>query len=122
MPRMKKLLFATLAACMALTGQAFAHAHLKSSTPAADSTIKQAPSELDLTFSEGLNPKFSGATVTSPDKKTVKTGASMLMDGDKTLMVPLSDTLAPGKYTVEWHVLSTDGHKTNGSYSFTVAP
>lgn len=102
--------------------QVFAHAHLKSSAPAADSAVKLAPSELDLTFSEDLNLKFSGVTVTGPDKKVVKTGAGTLMDGDKTLMVPVSDKLAPGKYTVQWHALSTDGDKTDGSYSFTVAP
>ncbi|MBB6483854.1 copper homeostasis periplasmic binding protein CopC [Rhizobium lusitanum] len=122
MPRMKTLLLATLTASLALAGQAFAHAHLKSSAPAADSAVKQTPAELDLTFTESLNLKFSGATVTGPDKKAVKTGASSLMDSDKTLMVPVSDKLAPGKYTVDWHVLSTDGHKTNGTYSFTVAP
>ncbi|MFS8044548.1 copper homeostasis periplasmic binding protein CopC [Rhizobium sp. BR 314] len=122
MPRMQTLLLATLTASLALAGQAFAHAHLKSSAPAADSAVKQAPAELDLTFTESLNLKFSGATVTGPDKKAVKTGASSLMDSDKTLMVPVSDKLAPGKYTVDWHVLSTDGHKTNGTYSFTVAP
>lgn len=122
MPRMKKLLLIAATASMALAGQAFAHAHLKSSVPAADSSVKQAPSELDLSFSEGLNLKFSGVTVTGPDKKAVKTGSATLMDGDATLMVPVSDKLAPGKYTVQWHALSTDGHKTNGSYSFTVAP
>ncbi|TIX91404.1 copper homeostasis periplasmic binding protein CopC [Rhizobium sp. P44RR-XXIV] len=122
MTRMKTLLLVTAAASMAFAGQALAHAHLKSSAPGADSAVKQAPSELDLTFTEGLNLKFSGVTVMGPDKKVVKTGASSLMDGDKTLMVPVSDKLAPGKYTVEWHALSTDGHKTNGAYTFTIAP
>jgi methionine-rich copper-binding protein CopC len=37
-------------------------------------------------------------------------------------MVPLSETLAPGAYTVEWHALSADGHKTNGAFTFTVKP
>jgi len=122
MPRMKTLVLATFAVSLALAGQALAHAHLKTSAPAADSAVKQAPSELDLTFTESLNLKFSGVTVTGPDKKAVKTGTSSLMDADKTLMVPVSDKLAPGKYAVDWHVLSTDGHKTNGTYTFTIAP
>jgi len=46
----------------------------------------------------------------------------MLMDEGKTLMVPLAETLSPGAYAVEWHILSTDGHKTNGTYAFTVKP
>ncbi|NEK18387.1 copper homeostasis periplasmic binding protein CopC [Rhizobium leguminosarum] len=122
MPQIKKLAFLALTVTVAFASQAFAHAHLKSAAPASESTVKQAPSELDLTFTEGLNLKFSGAKLTGPGKAAVKTGKGSLMDGDMTLMVPVSQKLTPGKYTVEWHVLSTDGHKTNGSYSFTVAP
>ncbi|WP_349956264.1 copper homeostasis periplasmic binding protein CopC [Rhizobium sp. ZPR3] len=122
MPRMKTLLLATATMTIALAGQAVAHAHLKTSTPAADSIVKQAPSVLDLSFTESLNLKFSGATVIGPEKKTIKTGSATLADSDKTLTIPVSDKLAPGKYTVKWRVLSNDGHKTNGSYSFTVAP
>jgi len=35
--------------------------------------------------------------------------------------VPLHIT-APGKYTVTWHALSQDTHKTQGSFSFTITP
>ena len=122
MPPIKKLLLAATAISIALAGQAMAHAHLKSAVPAADGLVKSAPSELDLTFSEGLNLKFSGVKVTGPNKASVKTGEGMLMNSGTTLMVPVTDKLPAGKYMVEWHVLSTDGHKTNGSYSFTIAP
>jgi methionine-rich copper-binding protein CopC len=122
MPPIKKLHLAAAAISIAFAGQAVAHAHLTSAVPAADGAVKTAPSELDLTFSEGLNLKFSGIKVTGPDKATVKTGEGMLMNRGTTLMVPITDKLSAGKYTVEWHALSTDGHKTNGSYSFTIAP
>jgi methionine-rich copper-binding protein CopC len=84
--------------------------------------VATSPSELDLKFSEAVNLKFSGATVTGPDKVEVKLGEPMLMDGDATFMVTIPDTLAPGTYTVEWHVLSADGHKIKGSYTFVVKP
>ncbi|PZM15257.1 copper homeostasis periplasmic binding protein CopC [Rhizobium tubonense] len=104
-----------------LSSQAFAHAHLKSSTPADKSTVT-APTELDLAFTEELNLKFTGVKVTGPKKGVVKTGDAMLMDGNVGLMVPLPEKLEPGAYTVEWHALSADGHKTTGAYSFTVKP
>ncbi|WP_349960800.1 copper homeostasis periplasmic binding protein CopC [Rhizobium sp. ZPR3] len=122
MPPIKKLFPVAIAISVAFAGQAMAHAHLKSAVPAADGIVKAAPSELDLTFSEGLNLKFSGIKVTGPDKTNVKTGEGMLMNSGTTLMVPVTDKLSAGKYTVEWHALSTDGHKTNGSYSFTIVP
>lgn len=121
MPRLTRLLAYAAIASATLAGQAFAHAHLTSSVPADNASVA-APSEIDLIFTEGLNLKFSGIKVTGPDKQDVELGDSKLMDGDKTLMVPISDPLKPGAYTVDWHVLSTDGHKTSGSYSFTVKP
>jgi methionine-rich copper-binding protein CopC len=104
-----------------LASQAFAHAHHKSAVPAADGAVSTSPVELDLTFSEGLNLKFSGVKVSGPHKAVVTTGAAKLKAGDDTtLIVPVSGTLAPGAYIVEWHALSSDGHKTNGNYTFTV--
>ncbi|EPT4862193.1 copper resistance protein CopC, partial [Klebsiella pneumoniae] len=38
----------------------------------------------------------------------------------KQLIVPLADSLKPGTYTVDWHVVSVDGHKTKGHYTFSV--
>ncbi len=110
------------AAVIGLAGQAFAHAHLTSSSPADKAAVAASPTELDLSFSEALNLKFSGLTITGAGNVSVETGDPMLMQGDMVLMVPVSQTLAAGTYRVEWHVLSTDGHKTSGSYSFTVTP
>lgn len=108
---------------IAFSGQAFAHAHLKSATPAVNGTVSSSPSELDLIFSEGLNLKFTGAKLLGPDKKAVATGAATLgAGGDTTLVVPVPASLPAGAYTVDWHALSTDGHKTSGHYTFRVAP
>jgi copper resistance protein C len=121
MPRtLAKLALAALAVA-GLSTQALAHAHLKSSVPADKSTVT-APQELDLTFSEELNLKFTGVKVSGPNKSVIKTGDAMLMDGKVGLMVPITETLGPGAYTVEWHALSADGHKTTGTFAFTVKP
>jgi len=108
-------------ALVGLASPAFAHAHLKAATPAAGGSVASAPSELDLDFSEDLNLKFSGVTVKGPDG-AVETGAASLAKDNTRLVVPLKAPLAAGAYTVDWHALSADGHKTKGSYSFTVKP
>ena len=106
-----------------ISAPAFAHAHLKSATPAIGSIVATAPTELDLKFSEGLNLRFTGVKVTGPAKAAVATGEAALGAGDDTtLVVPVPDPLAPGSYTVAWHALSTDGHKTSGTYTFTIKP
>jgi len=117
-----RLLALAGALALGLTGTAFAHAHLKTSTPAAGSTLTAAPTEIDLTFSEDVDLKFTGIKVTGADKKDVATGEGMLMDNDTTLMVPVGGPVAPGSYSVDWHALSKDGHKTKGTFTFTVKP
>lgn len=108
---------------LAASAPAFAHAHLKSAVPAIGGIVATPPAELHLTFSEGLNLKFTGVTVTGPAKGAIATGEAALgAGGDTTLVVPIPDTLAAGSYTVAWHALSSDGHKTSGTYRFTVKP
>ena len=122
MPQSKSLFlrvaFASLATAF-FADYAFAHAKLVSETPAAHSTAKPAPAELKLKFSEALELKFSGAKVVGPGQDAVETGPAMLdPNDDTTLIVPLKSPLPGGRYTVDWHVLSKDGHKTTGSYWF----
>lgn len=106
---------------LAFAGPAFAHAHLASATPPANGNAAQAPSQLTLSFTEDVNLAFTNAKVTGPDGKAITTGKEKLKpSSDRTLVVPLSSPLNPGTYTVKWQALSKDGHKTHGSYHFTV--
>lgn len=110
-----------VAAALAASPAVFAHAHLKHQYPAADANVTAAPQALTLNFSEGIEPKFSGVKVSGSQQQTVKIGAVKRNDNDKTqLIVPIEQALKPGQYTVEWHVVSVDGHKTQGNYRFSV--
>jgi copper resistance protein C len=93
-----------------------AHAMLDRASPAVGSTVAQAPSRLTLTFTEKLEPAFSGATVHNAAGQRVDSGARA---SGTTIHISLKP-LPPGTYKVNWHVLSVDTHKTEGSYSFTV--
>lgn len=108
-----------------LANQAFAHAHLVNALPAENASVS-APETLRLKFSEGLELAFTGLALsgaTGPTMATVATGAPALAAGDDTtLVVAVKQPLAAGAYTVAWHALSKDGHKTQGSYRFTVKP
>ncbi|MBW4193884.1 CopC domain-containing protein YobA [Enterobacter bugandensis] len=97
-----------------------AHAHLEQQSPAADSQVAS-PQVLTLNFSEGIEPGFSGVVVTDAQKQVIKTGTATRDEKNKAqLTVPLEQTLEPGAYRVDWHVVSVDGHKTKGSYRFSV--
>lgn len=99
----------------------FAHAHLQQQTPAANSEVSPAPQTLTLNFSEGIEPGFSGVTLTGPDRRIIPVGKAVRNEKDNTqLVIPLNEALGDGLYTVEWHVVSVDGHKTKGQYQFSV--
>ncbi|EMK9313774.1 CopC domain-containing protein YobA [Klebsiella aerogenes] len=112
---------AVFLSAMLTTASAFAHAHLQQQIPAVDSTVSVSPQALTLTFSEGVELSFSGVTLNGPQNKPVATGKLARSDGNKAqLTLPLNEPLAAGEYTVEWHVVSVDGHKTKGQYHFSV--
>ena len=116
-----RLFALTVSLAVGFAGTAFAHAHLKVSSPAAGSTVA-APAMINLTFSEDVDLKFTGIKLAGPDGNEIAIGDSMLMDNDTTLMVTPAGTLGFGAYTVDWHALSKDGHKTSGTFTFTVQP
>jgi methionine-rich copper-binding protein CopC len=111
--------FGVLLFLLGSTGQVLAHAKLVSASPAQDQMAMPPPTELRLKFSEAIELKFTRVKVTGPDGKVIKTGTVKLDPADKTtLIVPLTDPLSDGKYTVDWQAVSADTHKVKGTYSF----
>ena len=99
------------------TGAAYAHAHLTRSEPRDGSTVIPAPQEVDLWFTEGLEPAFSGVEVRDAQGSRVDQGDPQISGA--TMHVGLK-ALPPGTYKVNWHALSIDTHKTDGTFSFQV--
>ncbi|WP_445619737.1 copper homeostasis periplasmic binding protein CopC [Kushneria sp. Sum13] len=106
---------------LSVSTQALAHAHLKAATPGDKASVSTLH-EISLTFSEALELPFSGVDVVGTDGNAVTLDEARLQDGGRTLVTPIGDALESGRYDVHWHVLSVDGHKTQGQYSFDVTP
>ncbi|MBV8978892.1 MAG: copper resistance protein CopC [Alphaproteobacteria bacterium] len=96
----------------------FAHAFLSHADPAAGARLAKAPAAITLDFTEELEPAFSGASVVGPTGQEFATATKV--EGG-TITVALA-ALKPGKYVVHWHAVSVDAHRTQGAYSFVVAP
>jgi methionine-rich copper-binding protein CopC len=114
MLRTVPLLFALL-----FSSSVWAHAHPKSETPADGATVV-APSEVSIVFDDALEPALSTLTVSDAQSHAV-TGAKAELDAGthKTLTLKLP-ALVSGTYQVKWVAVSLDGHRTSGSYRFTV--
>lgn len=105
---------------LAMATQASAHAHLTASDPAANAAVA-APKQLTLHFSEKLNPKFSGLTVTMPQMNDMKTPVKVAVSKDRlSLVATPTQPLSAGVYKVNWHAVTADTHRMQGAYTFTV--
>ena len=114
--------FALLLAPIALPTAAFAHARLQQAVPAVGGSVATSPQDLRMRFSEGVEPR-STVALASEGGAAVPLGRPPTDPSDQALLtVKLGRTLPAGTYTVTWHVVSVDTHKTQGSFTFTVGP
>jgi hypothetical protein len=100
-------------------GPASAHAFLEKATPSAGAGLRVAPTKIELSFTEALEPAFSGVAVTSAAGADVSAGPPAASGTQMSL--PLKP-LGPGRYHVRWHAVSVDTHRTDGRYDFTILP
>ena len=112
---MRKILFAL---GLLLLGNPAAHAHafLDHASPRVGSSVRTAPGEVTLWFTQKLEPAFSSAQVRDSSGARVDQGARV--DG---MQIHVSvKSLSPGTYRVRWKVLSVDTHTTEGNFTFRV--
>ena len=98
-----------------------AHAFLERAEPSVGSTVRISPNEVQIWFTENIEPAFStiqvfDATGNEVDKRDVHLDRS-----NKALLhVSLLPPLKAGTYKVVWRVVSVDTHVTNGNFTFRV--
>jgi copper resistance protein C len=113
----------SVAALGLLASAADAHALLKAAGPAPGSVVTAAPKAIRIQFSEGVELAFSGIELKNQAGQAQTLGAATLNPKDKAqLIVPVNGDLAPGKYTVSWHAVGGDTHRTEGSFNFELKP
>lgn len=96
------------------------HAKLKSSLPAAGSTVS-APKELRLTFSEKIELKISKVTLLRGTEEVAALGdMSADAQAPEMVLLPVTKPLVAGSYTVKYRVAGPDGHPMGGSFVFSV--
>lgn len=106
------------AALLALSAVAQAHTHLKEATPADKSVVNTAPSSVVLKFSEAA--KVTALTLHKDGEAEQKLTASP--DSASTQVTAALPKLSPGKYAVDYRVVSNDGHIMKGQLTFTFDP
>jgi copper transport protein len=103
-------------------GNALAHANLVRSTPDSGASLKASPPEVQLWFSEAIEPSYSEALIYNTSQQRIDLGNSQVSPSDPTsLIVSLPPNLPNGTYVIAWKTQSrVDGHVVRGTVPFGV--
>ena len=120
--RPKRIVLLTASLYLSVT-HLWAHAKLDHAEPAVDSTAKQSPAEVHLTFTEKVEAGFCRVQVFDAsgqevDQKDLHANAKNTSE----LIVSLPASLAAGTYKVVWRAVAADTHVTKGEYAFRIQP
>jgi methionine-rich copper-binding protein CopC len=113
-----------LSAALGIAGPASAHNYLLSSTPTANGTLTTLPSQFSVVTSGlllNINRNGTGFALQVRDAAGLYYGNGCV-EVDGAAVRQAAAIGAPGKYTVTWQVISTDGHIVSDTFAFTWAP
>ncbi|WP_425714717.1 copper resistance CopC family protein [Georgenia sp. Z1344] len=98
---------------------AAAHDTIIDAEPGEDAVLDAAPTEIVLTYSAEVLDLPAAILVTDSDGEVVVEGEPTVQG--RSVVLDLPPALENGTYEVLWSVVSSDGHRTEDGYSFTVA-
>ncbi|MFP3564603.1 copper resistance protein CopC [Paraburkholderia sp. SIMBA_030] len=115
----RRCAIAVIATGILLPAAAFAHVFPQKQSPSAGAEVS-APENVTVVFDGPLEPVFSALTVSNSTGKQVNTEKAQVDPNDKKSIHVALPPLPPDKYTVHWVAVASDGHRTQGDYSFRV--
>ena len=98
---------------------ASAHSEATRSSPKDKSTLDQAPKVVSVFLTEKNEIELSKLEVFDADGETVHKGKTTCSENLKIMSILMKD-IGSGSYAAKWEVVSVDGHKTSGAFSFQV--
>ncbi|MCC6176982.1 MAG: copper resistance protein CopC [Chloroflexi bacterium] len=97
-----------------------AHALYDHSQPPSGAKI-ETPGQIQVWFTEDIEPNFSGLEVLDANRNRVDRGDSYPAPGEKNSLIVSVPDVPDGVYTISWRVLSSiDGHATKGVFPLMV--
>lgn len=116
---MKKWLAVASMSFLALTyaTTVFAHSHLGASNPADGDIVTEPLQEITLTFDGQIE---IGSYIDLQAAAGEPVEVEEIKIGDGSLIGTFTEALPNDDYTVNWSIISADGHPLEGTFSFTV--
>jgi methionine-rich copper-binding protein CopC len=107
-----------LLALMLDSAPAWPHAIIVAARPAMNSVVRPGELEIRLDFNSRIDPRRSRLTLQQPDGAQVPVVLAS-HDAPNALAGRAQATM-PGRWKLQWQVLSLDGHITRGEVNFSV--
>lgn len=117
-----KVLLLAVGLVFSATQSAVAHAELIKSFPVANSTLTKSPKYVQLEFGEALTTlkNKTANTITVLGSKSLKVPTSKIFVTKGMARVEIPGQLKSGNYTVQYRVVSADGHVLKSQFKFTL--
>ncbi|MCH1867868.1 copper resistance protein CopC [Nocardioides sp. CFH 31398] len=107
---------------LAVAAPASAHSDLEDASPGPGDDVATGSTTVHLLFGEGVedDDEANQVTLEGPDGDAVAVGAVSVVDDGMGVCVA-TDALEPGEHTLDWRVMSVDGHLVQSRYAFEVS-
>ncbi|MBZ9536017.1 copper resistance protein CopC [Cytobacillus oceanisediminis] len=98
-----------------------AHAYITNSNPSENEILEEAPEKVYIEFNEKIQTGFTILNVlNSSGERVDQKNIVINPDTEKSIEVDLKPELPNDIYTVEWRVVSADGHSVSGMLPFSI--
>ncbi|MCB5238299.1 copper resistance CopC/CopD family protein [Niallia circulans] len=98
-----------------------AHAYITNSNPSENEILEEAPEKVYIEFNEKIQTGFTILNVLNTSGERVDQKNIVINpDTEKSIEVDLKPELPNDIYTVEWRVVSADGHSVSGMIPFSI--
>lgn len=104
----------------AVPGAALGHAFLDRADPKVGATLTASPDRVRIWFDSALEPAFSSIMVHRANGELVDKKDGRVSPTDGKLLEVSVPRLSPGMYRVIWSIVTRDGHRTTGDYTFVI--
>ena len=97
-----------------------AHATLVKSDPPRRASLSLPPKQIQLWFNEKIEGSYASVSVLDSNKNSItENNPEVVLDDPKSVILNLPQ-IEPGRYTVQYRVMSVDWHVIESSFDFSV--
>ncbi len=97
-----------------------AHATLVKSDPPRRASLSAPPKQIQLWFNEKIEGSYASVSVLDSNKNSItENNPEVVLDDPKSVILNLPQ-IEPGRYTVQYRVMSVDGHVIESSFDFNI--